>query len=254
MKLLSIYDSILGENTQITEGIKEFYQRFIEKNQNPNFIKENFRNPDFELRMVSEGGVIKINYGQSNKCETNTFDFIKEKVKSGINRYFPVSGWVFLPSTTYFEHFWVYDDYEDLFVDITPTKDIIAYGGVINKTINDDIAKSNNFFDVEFLKGKHHTSLYSKHMDKDATIRLNPYNKKFNNKDEVVFNLINNRDNFLEVKNYISNNPHINTINDLKDELNKLTGLMDKIRNNKEWLLINKIYRDIDRLITYYTV
>lgn len=251
MKLLSIYKTILSESVQPTEGVRAFYDRFVAKNQNPEFLNNSFKNPDFELRVVSEGGVKKSDFrGLPNKCETNTFDFIKQYAKAGSTRFYPVSGWVFLESTTFFEHFWVYDDMEDLFLEVTPVGDgIVAYGGVINKTINGDIAKADNFYDIEFLKGKHHTSLYSKHMDNKPEPRLNSYKKKTGTKDETIFNYINTSSSFIELKSYLQDKPEVTTVDDLRRESNKLDKALDSVKNSREYNLLYKIESQISRLL-----
>ncbi len=250
MKILSLYKAVLTEN--VTQGVQAFYDRFLSANQNPDFLKNNFRNPDFELRLVSEGGVKQIRYGRPNKCETNVFEFIQNAMESGNRQYYPVSGWAFMESTSYFEHFWVYDDVEDMFLDVTPVgSGIIAYGGVVNKEINDDILNAKNFFDIDFLKGKAGSSLYSKHMDKEPQPRLNSFSKKFNNSDEAYFAYIERAPQFAELKAYLQN-IHVDSIKDLQRELPKIDRALETIKNSREWMYYEKISSQIRNIFTLW--
>jgi len=246
MKIFNIFNTIITENT-ISQNMKAFYDKFITKNPNPDFLKNSFRNPDFELRMVSDGGVKKFdNYGGApNKCETNVFNFIKSSIDRGEDHYYPVSGWAFLESTTFFEHFWIYDDVNDLFLEITPVgNDIVAYGGVVNKEINGDIEAAEKFYDIPFLKGKAASSLYINHKDNEPNIRLNGYKEKFNSKDEAIFDYINRSPKYAELKDYLSST-RVDSIKDLLSLIPKFERAKDATKNNREWMGLNKIITQI---------
>jgi hypothetical protein len=111
-------------------------------------------NPDYVFLLGKN--VIKLNYGEFNKCETNTYKFIKEKLLSGEDFYYPVGGFGFEGKELVpIEHWWCYNAQTKQFLDVTPCvgEDFRCYAGIINYELNNDIKMTNNVFDVDFFKG-----------------------------------------------------------------------------------------------------
>lgn len=95
------------------------------------------------------------NDGQPNRCETNSYEYVKGKSLNGEGNYYPVAGFMFVNQSLHpIEHWWVYDKTANSFIDPTPMegKPPICYAGVINFNINDEIAQSNQVFDINFFK------------------------------------------------------------------------------------------------------
>lgn len=248
MKLIEIYNKIIKESLS-QESVKDFYDRFNNKRKST-FLIDHFKNPNFELRLTHEGGVkVDDACGMYNRCETNTFNFISNKVKNGDHRYFPVSGWAFMESTTYFEHFWVYDAVNDLFLDVTPMHDgklAYAYGGVINKDINDEIVNAEKFSDVKFLLGKHFTSLYADFIDNESNPKLNSYVAK-DNHEEQLFDFIENSSKYSELS-YLIKSTNSYSIKELRLLIPKLKEMMYNVRNNKEYVMYDKLIKQIETI------
>lgn len=241
----------LREGLEKQESLKDFYDRFKKTNENPNFLENNFKNPEFELRLTSEGGVKKMEtcYSEKNRCETNTFNIIKQYVKNDDHRYFPVSGWIFLDSTSYYEHFWVYDAVNNLFLEVTPLDKLgYAYGGVINKNINNEILNAEKYSDVRFLLGKTGHSLYQKHIDNDSKPKLDRYNQSEQTYDEKLFNYINKTPEYESLKIFV-NSEGIDNLVDLQRTLPKLKELQSNTRNNRDYDYFDLIIKQINGLI-----
>ena len=218
--------------------LKAFYDKVnIERD---NFLANSFKNPDFELRLTKDGGVKTeyYTYGKSNKCETNVFNFIKEKMEDKIYHYYPVSGWAFLESTTFFEHFWVYDAINDLFLEITPLNGNppYAYGGVINKNINKDISNARYYYDIDFLKGKVGHSLYHNFQDQESKPRLNKHVASTDSLDTRIINFIKTNPEYTELVKLLDTEfPHINSIKELGRVRDILDNKLDTIKSTREW-------------------
>lgn len=235
----------------LTEGTKEtleqFYVRFKETNPNPNFLENHFKNPNFMLRMTQDGGVKTKEYsnGMANKCETNTFNFIRSMVRLDNHKYFPVSGWGFLNSTTFFEHFWVYDSMNDVFIDVTPMKGDLpyAYGGVINKDINDEIINAEKYNDIGFLLGKTGESLYCDFSDNEPSPKLTP----FKGVEQSPFDYINSNEKYRDLSELIKQN-NITTLDELNKVLPKLSDLQMNTRNNRDYEYYGKLIQQIKHL------
>ena len=245
-----VIKKLLRENLE-RETLNGFYNRFKQTNSNPNFLDNNFKNPDFELRLVNEGGVKFINFGQGekNKCETNSFKFIKQMVMSNDHRYYPVSGWAFMKSTTYFEHFWVYDAVNDMFVDVTPLEGEYpyAYGGVINKNINDEILNAKSVFDIDFFKGKVASSLYASCEANKSNPKLDSFKTSGDSYESRLFNYISKTEKYSELNKFIQDN-NINSVTELKSLLPRLEDKMMSVRNNREYNLYNTLIDQIKAL------
>jgi hypothetical protein len=227
------------------ETPQEFYNRFNKENPHPEFLQKSFKNPSFQLRLTHEGGVkIKTSYEcEHNRCERNTFNVLKKLIKDGSNRYFPVSGWAFLKSTSFFEHFWIYDKLEDVFVDVTPMTGgyPYAYGGVINFDINQEIMDAEVFSDVKFLLGKHGTSLYHKFEDQEC-------NPKFHTRKQMdMIDFIHNEPNYKELSDF-TQKQGITTFDELIGKVPKLYEILEKVRNNREFDAIYKLLDQIKEL------
>lgn len=247
----NIIKRMLRESSTDVESVRSFYNRFKEKNTNPEFLENSFKNPDFELRLSSNSGVKlkEYRYSQPNRCETNTFMFIKEMMLKGIFRYYPVSGWAFMETTTYFEHFWVYDEVTNLFLDVSPLQDdklMYAYGGVINRNINDEIKNANSFSDIEFLKGKSHNSLFANHIDKKTNYNFET-SKTNDDNDESLLKYVMTNSNYSDVQDYFKFHD-LESIKDLKRELGKLMNIRDNVRNNREFDFYTSIISKIEAL------
>jgi hypothetical protein len=245
MKLYSLLVETLNESQSSNETKEEFIIRFEKNNSNPNFLKNNFKNPNFRLELTNNGNVKIKKYSCSlpNKCETNVFIFIKNMVKINNHRYYPVSGWAFMESTSFFEHFWIYDSMENLFLDITPMTELCyAYGGVINFDINDDILKAQKFYDIKFLLGKSDKSLYIDYQDNDSdTLKV----KEKSNSDK--FNFIHKNEKYKDLSNFIYDN-NIENLENLKSYIHKLKIKQDLVRNNREWDYYNNLIQQITNL------
>jgi hypothetical protein len=226
------------------ETVEEFIERFEKENSNPNFLNNHLKVPNFRLELTHDDNVkLKRDYcSLPNKCETNTFNFVKDMVQMNNHRYYPVSGWAFLESTTYFEHFWVYDASEDIFLDVTPMGKSIpyAYGGVINFNINDDILNAEKFNDVPFLLGKTGSSLYKKYEDSETL----PIAKKQNTD---ILDFIHQNKKYEDLSEFIQNN-NIDNINQLKGFLPKLENERDNVRNNRDWDYYSNLIEQIKNL------
>lgn len=226
------------------ETLEEFYNRFKKQNINPDFLINNFKNPDFILKLTHDGDVKTKKYykSESNKCETNVFNFIKDAMEKNIHHYYPVSGWAFLESTTYYEHFWIYDDMNDEFIDITITSDLpYAYGGVINKNINTEILNANKYNEINFLLGKTGNSLYNNYTSNASNPKLT------NNTKQSNLEFIHKNNDYKDLSQFITDN-NIHTLKELTDMLPKLEELLYNTRNNRDFEYYNKLITQIGNL------
>jgi hypothetical protein len=226
------------------ETIEEFIQRFEVENPNKKFLEHHLKVPNFIIYLTHDGNIKFKKYSCSlpNKCEINTFNFIKDKVKINNHRYYPVSGWAFMESTSYFEHFWVYDAIEDVFLDVTPMNGDLpyAYGGVINYNINDEILNAKNYNDIPFLLGKVGHSLYKNYQNDEIL----PISKK-QNKD--IFNFISKSDKYKDLSIFVKDN-NIIDMKDLKSYLHKLKDKRMTVRNNREYDYYTNLIQQIENL------
>jgi hypothetical protein len=103
--------------------------------------------------------------GDPNKCETNTYNFIKTKLEEGESHYYPVGGFLFESKQLFpIEHWWVYNQKTNQHIEVTPSmgEKPWCYAGVINFDINQEIINSNKIWDVDFFKGGNVYSWYFK--------------------------------------------------------------------------------------------
>lgn len=127
------------------DKINEEYDNLIEK-----FSKA----PNFDFILGDE--IIYNNSGIPNKCEANTYNFIKDKLNKGENYYYPVGGFHFVNKSLHpVEHWWVYDSRNKKHIEVTNMfgDKPFAYAGVINYEINEKILNTSNTFDINFFKG-----------------------------------------------------------------------------------------------------
>jgi len=237
----SLIKKLLRENLrQKEETTEEFYNRFNETNPNKEFLENNFKNPNFELRLTHDGGVEMKKCGMSNynKCETNVFKFIQINLKNGIERYYPVKGWAFLNSTTYFEHYWIYDEVTNLFLEITPldsNKLPYAYGGVIYKDINDEILNANSITTLRFGANDSY----------DDNPSVPDFDIKTVKKDNL-FNYVMTNNTYSDLKNFINSYDNkITSIEGIKNLINPLEVLQDNARVNSQFNYYTKLIKQI---------
>jgi hypothetical protein len=127
-----------------TNKINELYDNLLVKGAK----NQNYR---FELSR----DVKKISFGKPNRCETNAYNFVKEKLQNGEDFYYPVGGFAFQGQNFWpLEHWWVYDKQMNKFLEVTPVDNVFrCYAGIINTSIQDEILNSKNVFDIDFFKG-----------------------------------------------------------------------------------------------------
>ena len=245
--------------SNVSNTLTQFYDKVNQLHNN--FLANHFKNPNFELRLTNEVGVKEEYYwySKSNKCETNVFNFIKEKLSEKRYNYYPVSGWAFYTNDNeyfgYFEHFWVYDSIHDLFLEVTPLHGDLpyAYGGVINKNINQDIYNAKNFYDIDFLKGKASTSLYSKFDNQESKPKLKGYSQSNKTNDEKMFDYINQTQEFIELSKFLKDNyPNVSTIKELSIIKNKIDDALNKTKNSREFNYYDKLYDEIVGILNYF--
>lgn len=236
---------LFEKNINTSETIDEFCTRFENENSNPTFLKNNFKNENFKLLLTHDGNVKikKYNSALPNKCESNVFNFIKNMANLNNHRYYPVSGWAFLESTTYFEHFWIYDALDNVFLDITPMSDKLpyAYGGVINFNINDDISKADKYNQIPFLLGKTANSLYTNDLYKTNT------SVDISTKTQTLFDFIYKNVNYKDLSAFIKTN-NISSIEELEKYIPKIQNIIDNTKNNRDYDLYTKLLNQIKYL------
>jgi len=107
--------------------------------------------------------------GPEGNCETNAWSFVKRKLENNIEHFFPVGGFMFQNDSLFpIEHWWVYDQHNKQHIEITTIDyraDIKCYAGIINYDIQNEIKKSNKYYDVDFFKGGNVYHWYFKNDD-----------------------------------------------------------------------------------------
>lgn len=151
--LKEIVDKLFYQTiSELNEGVNDdlYKEAYINRinNERKNMLEKVVNNPNFVFLLNKD--VEHRNIGESNKCETNVFQFIKENPN-----YYPVGGFTFNSKSLFpIEHYWIYDKQRNKHIDITPVSDETwAYGGVINSDINNQIVKAKNVYDISFFKG-----------------------------------------------------------------------------------------------------
>lgn len=132
---------------------KNAYIKRINKEYN-GLLTKVVNNPNFEFILGID--IISQETGTPNRCETNTYKFIKENLLNGVNHFYPVGGYFFgKQSLMPIEHWWVYNKNNNTHIEITPMGEHKpwAYGGVINYDIHKEILKANDVYDVSFFLG-----------------------------------------------------------------------------------------------------
>jgi hypothetical protein len=142
----------LNEEDNKSSKLEDYYNNI--NNYNKNMLIKVKNNPNFVFLMGNE-----LDYnecGTRNKCETNVYDFIKEKLENGYDYYYPVGGFLFEGESFFpIDHWWVYNKKTNAHIEITPLGGVskpLCYAGVINYDINDKIMKSNKVWDIDFFR------------------------------------------------------------------------------------------------------
>jgi len=158
VKLITIY------NTVLNEGIFDAYDSVSDdqwvaaytnkmREANGQLMNKLESNPNYVF--VLNKNMVHDECGNPNKCETNTYDFVKSRLEEGKTNYYPVAGFMFYHNTfTPVEHWWVYNKSNNKFIDTSPLSGDYprCYAGIINYNINEEIINSNQVFDVDFFK------------------------------------------------------------------------------------------------------
>jgi hypothetical protein len=129
-----------------------------------NLIMKGEKNSEFYF--ILGKNMVYNSIGAKNKCETNVFEFIKNSLKSGVEKYYPVGGFAFEGKSLFpIEHWWVYDSDAKKFIEITPMEGPEpprCYAGIVNKNIQEEILNARYFYDVDFFKGGNVQKFYFK--------------------------------------------------------------------------------------------
>lgn len=136
------------------EMVDEINQKAISRWGKPYF--PSIDNPELDVLMANEVEKRDEKDCKANRCETNAY----EVVKNNPDRYWPVKGYFITQTNFPVEHWWVYDRQTNKHVEITPNNPnenvpadyVKGYVGVIDKTLNDKIVKSDKVWDVDFFK------------------------------------------------------------------------------------------------------
>jgi len=161
---MDLFRQILKE---VVEGSKEYLISTI-NSQYDNLITKGQRHSNFVFLMPNEIEKYDpyVPHCAPNKCETNTFKFIKfEYEVHDKDYYYPVGGYGFANnSLTPLAHWWVYDKKHNKHLEITPMlgNGFKCYAGGINYDINDKIYKADRYSDVDFFRWGTPESLYFK--------------------------------------------------------------------------------------------
>jgi hypothetical protein len=132
---INLYDNIVN--------VKLYGEVLAKLSQKPNYV--------FILgdKMIYEGS------GLPHLCDTNTYNYIKEKLNEGKTHYYPVGGCWFLHKGEYMhEHRWVYDKSKNVFIEPTPVsgEKPTCYAGIVNFEINDEIKNSKSITEVQWFR------------------------------------------------------------------------------------------------------
>lgn len=150
------------EEDDIKKLYKNAYFNRINKERD-NLLEKVKDNPNFVFILGVDMNFNRC--GNPNKCETNTYDYIKAKLERGESNYYPVGGFLFEVKSLFpIEHWWVYDKENDKHIEVTPFigESPWCYAGIINYNINDEILNSKKIWDIDFFKGGNLYSWYFK--------------------------------------------------------------------------------------------
>lgn len=153
---MKLVDIILENGDNSEKGI--FNQINVARKGLLDKVKDN---PNFAFILPSK---MKSNpCGSPNKCETNSYDFVKSSLEDGEDRYCPVAGFMFAGDGFFpIEHWWVFDKKDGKHIEVTPLDrqgaQPVAYAGVIVCDAAEDILDSRGPFDIngkyrELFKG-----------------------------------------------------------------------------------------------------
>jgi len=153
MKLSNLYNTVINEGTSISDDQWQEYFTNKTREYNGNLMNTLEGNPNYVF--ILNKNMVHNECGNPNKCETNSYEFIKSRLGEGKTDYYPVAGFMFYRETFFpVEHWWVYDKGNNKFIDSTPFGGDYpkCYAGVVNYNINDEITNSGQVFDVDFFK------------------------------------------------------------------------------------------------------
>jgi hypothetical protein len=134
-KHLNPYDNIVN--------VEVYGDLLTRLSQNPNYV------------FILGDKMIYSDEGLPHHCDTNTYNYIKEKLNEGKTNYYPVGGYWFFHKGDYrFEHRWIYDKNKNIFIETTPIlgEKPTCYAGIINFEINDEIKNSNDISEVKWFR------------------------------------------------------------------------------------------------------
>ena len=99
-------DYVLKEYFDFSENnLEKEYMRKINDKYNNLIAKAEVHN-NFSFLLAKN--INNVECGQENKCETNSFDFVKQKMENGKDYYYPVGGYyLWFSSLSQIEHWWV---------------------------------------------------------------------------------------------------------------------------------------------------
>lgn len=146
----------LTEALTIDNDTKELLNKAIDKH--PKLFKKILKNKNTLVTTKDDIDYSRQYWGDNNKCETNTFDYIKQQLEYNQKDYCPVGGFVFVNDSLFpVEHWWVYNKKTKEVFEITSglRLDAKLYVGVINYDINDEILAAKKYYDIRFFKGGH---------------------------------------------------------------------------------------------------
>ena len=158
MKLTKLYNTVLNEGIfdaydSITDD--QWEDAYTKKMRETNGQLMNMLESNPNYVFVLNSKMVHDECGNPNKCETNTYDFIKSRLEEGKTNYYPVAGYMFYHKTfSPVEHWWVYDKSSDKFIDTSPLDSDYprCYAGIVNFNINKKISNSRQVFDVAFFQ------------------------------------------------------------------------------------------------------
>lgn len=149
-----IFDAIISH-----ERLIDIRKNGIKKTLGDDFLIKAEKHPDFVFLISSDVKREKYNSGKFNKCETNTFNYVLDGIKEN-RKIYPVGGYAFTQSFFPIEHWWVYDEENDIFLEVTPFEidDIICYAGIVGYDVRQQMIDKKVVFDkpfdkIDFFKG-----------------------------------------------------------------------------------------------------
>lgn len=189
IKLTDILMEVSDKFSQeVIDLVNNNFKRHDGQEWRGDFFEKVKSNPNFVVIPSSQMG--RTYTGDPNRCETNTFSYIKNKlsistwekyydgktsnsryeptpqdmVERSKKHYFPVAGYQVTEHGGLVEHWWVYDKGDNEHMETCPfhPTELFAYIGVINYDIQDEIMEADHVFDVDFFRSGNPYSMYFK--------------------------------------------------------------------------------------------